>query len=97
MANSTLQNELAELRAQLDELRSEREEVAADEMENADDESPTQPESEETALDQFDISAFGDRVQEMVEHLDGGLKDASPTMLLAVFALGVLVGRTLTK
>jgi hypothetical protein len=97
MANSTLQNELAELRAQLSELKSEREAAAADEMENAVHESPTRPESEETTLDEFDVTALGDRFRELLERLDDGLKDASPTMLLAVFALGVLVGRTLTK
>ena len=95
MTNEAIQQELAELRAQLYALKSEREAtLAAEDNENAGDESTA---GEFTGLHQNGGWDLGDYIRSLKEHIDESLKDSNPTALLLVFALGVLVGRTLSK
>lgn len=93
MKNNDTQNEIELLRKQLEEMQKKRITQQSDEQE-----APKQPETGvednanlDTAMDNTEdlISQFKD----LIESIDSDIRDTKPTTLLAVFALGVLVGR----
>ena len=112
MAKDEIGNEIEALRAQVATLKSERKtkekkqaQVATDNSKTAKGEADTQEstatestkdeaEAEAVASEETDISKM---FQELVDTIDGDLKDASPMTVLVVFALGVLVGRLLPR
>ena len=80
-----MQAELAEMRKQLEVSKSSDEAKVAENVPSeveAGDEKPA------------DLSTH---IHEFIGGLNQDLKDANPVTLLAVFALGVLLGRTLSK
>lgn len=95
MANDDLNNEIELLHKQLEEMKKEREiqQAAA---------TPETEEPPEAATDSVSASgtATADSTEDLIaqfkdllESIDKDIKDAKPTTLLVVFALGVLVGR----
>jgi hypothetical protein len=99
MAKQDLNSEIDELRTQLEEMKKEREAAAAaDEQEDESalpdagsaDEAATEDSAEPDALTEKDMVG---QISELLEMIDKDIKDAKPTTLLVVFALGVLVGR----
>ncbi|MEN8132491.1 MAG: hypothetical protein ABFS45_20385 [Pseudomonadota bacterium] len=95
MANEDLQKEIELLRKQLEAMKSEREAQQAAAIPDT---------GEQPAIAEESISASGataaDRTEDLIvqfkdllDSIDKDIKDAKPTTLLIVFALGVLVGR----
>jgi hypothetical protein len=89
--NDPVQAELAELRAQLQALRDK----TGTGEENG--ESRTAPEVSQPNTAKMPASDLSSQVQELAAGLERELKEAKPMTLLAVFAVGVLVGRLLSK
>lgn len=93
-----IRRELEELRAQLEALQVER--VAAEEAEEGKAAAEVEAdggESVDVADEQeagLDVAAH---VKELLETLEEELEDSNPKTLLAVFALGVLLGRLLAR
>lgn len=95
MRNQQLADELADLRSQLETLRQERlAESASPESEMADEAEQEGPDAKVDELEESDLSK---QFQELMEQLDQDLKESNPTTLLAVFALGILIGRLLPR
>lgn len=93
-----IEQELAELKTQLDALKSERETAqVAESEETMDSVADRGPIDEETLQQESDTQDLADQFRELFENLNEQLKEANPTTLLVVFALGVLLGRTLSK
>lgn len=95
MANDDLMDEIELLSKQLEEMKKEREaqqaaatpETEEPPEEVADSVSASEAESDDSPEDL--IAQF----KELLGSIDKDIKDTKPTTLLAVFALGVLVGR----
>ncbi|MEA3292041.1 MAG: hypothetical protein U9Q71_07055 [Pseudomonadota bacterium] len=98
MAKDDIRKELEELRAQLAALQAERESQvpAVDEAlpEAGDASEPDEPAEGLAHELGADVAA---QIQELMEVLDKEIKEANPTTMLVVFALGVLVGRLLPR
>ncbi len=91
MANDSIQAELEQLRTQLEALRrAEADRAASGERNDAADapEEPGDDDGGSELLAQF---------RELLDSLDEELKESNPTTLLAVFTLGILVGRLLPR
>lgn len=101
MGNDTIQRELAELRAQLEALKAARDtEAAPTPTEAAEGEEPEEELTAEAGRStggEPETSDLTTQFQELIDSLDKNLQDTNPTTLLAVFALGVLVGRLLPR
>ena len=80
-----MKSELADLREQLEASKKTGDEG------NTEEKSGEEPADEETSAD------LSDQIHEFIGGLNQDLKDANPMTLLAVFALGVLMGRMLSK
>jgi len=99
MASDQIREELDELRAQLEQLRQERESQPEDagpagqEGETAGEQGPEPAGDQEPDLDLGLMNQFRD----LLDDLDEELKEVNPTTLLAVFALGIVVGRLLPR
>jgi len=103
MAKDDIRKELEEIRAQLDALQTSRNtpddthrdtERINPQASSATGSDIVEPEITIGADDGYDIAG---QFQELVEVLDREMKEANPTTLLVVFALGVLVGRLLPR
>lgn len=100
MKNSEIPDELADLRAQLEALRQAREADAASPQPETVDAVETEiPAAEAPAAETDELlgSELSGQFQELMEQIDQELKESNPTTLLAVFALGILVGRLLPR
>jgi ElaB/YqjD/DUF883 family membrane-anchored ribosome-binding protein len=98
MTNDSIKQELDDLRAQFDELKAQRDAAAAKakaEEASADQEAEPIPEQlQDEIVDEGDLA---EQFQELITSLDKELKDTNPTTLIAVFALGVLIGKFLSR
>jgi len=102
MASDQIKQELEELRAQLDELRRERENQQAPGEGAATDagtakESSAPDGSPDEAIEAVIGPDLMDQFKGLLDNLDEELKEVNPTTLLAVFALGIVVGRLLPR
>ncbi len=97
MADENLRAEIESLRAQLSTLKSERE--ASAKSSEPDSETPSDEEPVDAAVEatpgaesegQHDLAA---QFHELLDSLDKDLRETKPSVLLIVFALGVLIGR----
>jgi ElaB/YqjD/DUF883 family membrane-anchored ribosome-binding protein len=88
-----LQAELAELRAQLDALRARSGKDAQ--------ESPPSPgaggQASETETEEEAAPDLSTQLQTLLQGLDKEFKESNPMTLVAVFGLGILVGRLLSR
>ncbi|MDA9981866.1 hypothetical protein N9H39_03845 [Gammaproteobacteria bacterium] len=98
MPNDDLSEEIQLLRKQLGELQKQQDThappVGSSEDEEPQEAKPSTPDSaeaidKESALSEDLVNQFRD----LLDSIDKDIKDAKPTTLLIVFALGVLVGR----
>jgi hypothetical protein len=91
--DDSIQAELAELRAQLQAIQENSTRRIPEEIEEETKTSAaSQLKTEETPA-----SDLSSQLQELIAGFDRELKEAKPMTLLAVFALGVVVGRVLSK
>lgn len=104
MSNSAMAKELSELRAQVEKLRQAKKSELTDLQPQADGlpESSAIPEPGSDSIkkvlaDKVGIGDAEDQVQDLISALEEEIKDANPMTMLAVFALGVLIGRLLSK
>ncbi len=111
MANDQHESEIEILRAQIAELTAARknEKNSSEEktrsQESSVDSSGTEVFSDSTSVITNDISDsekddendLEHQFQELIETIDTELKEASPVTVLAVFAVGILVGRLLPR
>jgi hypothetical protein len=98
MANEDLLAEIETLRAQLKTIEEEREAAApSDEPESGDgseaDEELVASEAQASGKETAGELDLASQFKELLDTLDKDIKDAKPTTLLIIFALGVLVGR----
>ena len=100
MANDDLQQEIELLRKQLNAMKTESEAKSDGgpiELES-DDQAP-EIEASPSAIEETVETGnggepdLGMQFKKLLDSLDADIKDTKPTTLLAVFALGVLVGR----
>lgn len=95
-----IQAELDELREQLEALKTNAEsekKTTSKKKSSADSSANDKPESADKDSIQEAIDDIPSQFKEIIEGLDERLKDESPTRLLAVFAIGILVGRLLPR
>jgi len=92
-----IEQELAELKLQLDALKSEREAARLLESSETTDSEATVESADSEALGEPATDNLAENVQELFENLGERLEETNPTTILVVFALGVLLGRTLSK
>lgn len=95
MANDDLKNEIDLLRKQLEEMKKEREAeqaAATPETEEPPDVVPDSVSASGAAAADHSEDLIA-QFKDLLESIDKDIKDTKPTTLLAVFALGVLVGR----
>jgi len=102
MVSDPIKQELDELRAQLDELRREREDQqlsGEDRPGNVETEkgSPAPGEPLDVPVEEGIGSDLMGQLKELLDDLDEELKEVNPTTLLAVFALGIVMGRLLPR
>lgn len=102
MASDQIKQELEELRAQLEELRRERENQQAPGEGAAMDAGPKEEDSlagetPEEAIEEAIGPDLMNQFKGLLDNLDEELKEVNPTTLLAVFALGIIVGRLLPR
>lgn len=102
MKDDAIRRELDDLREQLMALKEERESYPSASS-TASDEGPASAEQPLAggAVDGVEVDpeagSLTEQFQELLDGLDRDLRDTSPSTLLAVFALGVLVGRLLPR
>jgi superfamily II helicase len=108
MVNDDIRKEIEELHTQVAELTAERkakekeQAVASNRQaptsepasQDSDKTGSTAAEAESAKLEEADLSS---QFKELIDTIDEELKEASPVTVLAVFALGVLVGRLLPR
>lgn len=102
MASDQIKQELEALRAQLDELRREREhqpmpEAHAEADAGIDASGEVGDEIPKEAVEQAIGPDLMDQFKGLLDNLDEELKEVNPTTLLAVFALGIVIGRLLPR
>ena len=97
MADKELSEEIQLLRKQLSDLQKQQEAPGSQDVSS---EEPPPQQTEETAPigdtanTQVELSdELTTQFRELLDSIDKDIKDAKPTTLLIVFALGVLVGR----
>ena len=95
MMNQSIQEELMELKEQLLALKSQREAQAADKSTGGGEDEMIAEDF--TSFDESGEWNLADHLRGLKEDLNQGLKESDPKTLLLVFAMGVLVGRTLSK
>ena len=103
MLKAEMLKEIEELRAQLDQLRAQgerKEQQPGGNGPDPDDEGYTASEENTRASAETcpgpDID-IGQKIQELIKTVDEELKEASPITVIAVFAVGVLMGRLLPR
>jgi hypothetical protein len=98
MSNAAITKELSELRAQVEELRQAKKPEQTDLQPQADGlPEPGTDSIKKVLADKVGIGDAEDQIQELITALEEEIKDTNPMTMLAVFALGVLIGRLLSK
>ena len=98
MADEQLRAEIESLRKQLNDMQKERQATAAtaaaeEEKDEREDEEPTATQAETLPVESEEEADLAAHFKELLDSIDKDLKEAKPTTLLIVFALGVLIGR----
>lgn len=98
MTNGDLHQEMELLREQLKDFKREKAENKSKSVASKEDEAISQTGSNDSHEEleipsRINTENLIDQFKELIDALDRDIKDARPTTLLAVFALGVLVGR----
>jgi hypothetical protein len=91
-----IKNQLAELQAQLEAMQANRKEKTERES-TAEPKVDASEQPQESEAEAATVSDLSIHIQELIAGLNKELKEANPTILLAVFALGIVVGRLLSK
>lgn len=91
-----IKNQLAELQAQLEAMQANRREKTERES-TAEPKVDASEQPQESEAEAATVSDLSIHIQELIAGLNKELKEANPTILLAVFALGIVVGRLLSK
>ena len=98
MTDKSIKQELSELKQQLDELKSDREAAQiADSEAMTEDMATDQTADEVPVQEESGTHDLAEQLQELFENLNDRLEETNPTTVLAIFALGVLLGRTLSR
>lgn len=98
MTDKSIEQELAELKMQLDALKAEREAARkADSAATADSVETDETADAETVQEKSETHDLAEQFKELFESLNERLEEANPTTMLFVFALGVVLGRTLSR
>jgi hypothetical protein len=101
MADYSIKDEIEELRAQVAELKAERKSEGGKQAPDRERQPPPDvPEQKKPGEDESEVPGPSDltiQFQELFEVIDEELKAENPLTMLAIFALGVLVGRLLPK
>ena len=99
MTDESLSAEIELLRKQLDAMRNERESAVDHSKEPEPEAVPAEDQETSTSVDEIidavknaEVDLSG-HVRQFLDNVDNDLKDAKPSTLLMVFALGVLIGR----
>jgi hypothetical protein len=99
MANDDLSEEIQLLRTQLEELQKQQDSAETQDSLGIEDEPQEEmeqpvPVATTVAGNGADVSQeLVNQFRDLLDSIDKDIKDAKPTTLLIVFALGVLVGR----
>jgi ElaB/YqjD/DUF883 family membrane-anchored ribosome-binding protein len=95
MGNQQIESEMAELREQLEMLRR----AQAEETPSPEPSAEAEAELDLAAADAqvLEDAGLSDQLQELMGRIDQELKESNPKALLAVFALGILIGRLLPR
>ena len=91
-----IKNQLAELQAQLEAMQANHKEKTERES-TAEPKGDAREQPQESEVEAATVSDLSIHIQELIAGLNKELKEANPTILLAVFALGIVVGRLLSK
>ena len=92
-----LQAELAELRAQLDALRARSAGGAGKDAPKSAPSPGTGGQASEAETEEEVAPDLSTQLQTLLQGLDKEFKESNPMTLLAVFGLGILVGRLLSR
>jgi len=97
MVNRQIESELADLREQLEMLRQARQAETSPSRPSVDE--AAEPDAAVVDLDEDGLKGgeLADQLQELVAQIEQELKESNPKALLAVFALGILIGRLLPR
>ena len=101
MASDDIRAELEQIRAQLEALQRAEEEGAGPARDgggaNGPAEADGRTQEEAAGAEQEGGSELLNQFRELLDSLDEELQESHPTTLLAVFTLGILVGRLLPR
>lgn len=97
MGNEQIESGLADLREQLEMLRQARRAETSPPELRADEALELESSVVDVGADALEGGELSDQLQELIGQIEQELKESNPKALLAVFALGILIGRLLPR